>query len=119
MYRYGYGYINHYLTVYNNEYCNYPSSQVHEIGHNLGLGHSGDGGGEYGDLSGIMGLSYSVDEGPWFCFNPAKSWSLGWYNDRHAMADPLTQDYWSGKLVGVSDYSETDGRWIHSLTHYP
>jgi len=37
-----YAYVNHYLSVYNNEWCTYPSVGLHEIGHNLNLGHSGD-----------------------------------------------------------------------------
>jgi len=31
-----YGYIDHYLTVYNDVWCNMPSAQLHEIGHNFG-----------------------------------------------------------------------------------
>ena len=31
-------------TVYNNEWCNFLSAQLHEIGHNLGYGHSWDNG---------------------------------------------------------------------------
>ena len=30
-----YGYIDHYLTVYNNDWCNMPSAQLHELGHNF------------------------------------------------------------------------------------
>lgn len=44
----GYAYINSDLSVYNNQWCNYPSIQMHEIGHNWGLAHSSEGG-EYGD----------------------------------------------------------------------
>jgi hypothetical protein len=40
---------------------------MHEVGHNLGFRHSGEGSGEgaeYGDWSGMMGKSYNEDEGP-------------------------------------------------------
>jgi len=37
---------------------------MHEIGHNLGFRHSGEGAEGYGDRSGIMGYSYYEDEGP-------------------------------------------------------
>jgi len=39
----------------------------HEIGHNVGLTHSSDttdANVEYGDRSGMMGISYFVDDGP-------------------------------------------------------
>lgn len=38
----GYAYINHYLMVLNNNNCQRVSTMVHEFGHNLNLGHSGD-----------------------------------------------------------------------------
>ena len=49
---------------------------MHEIGHNLGLSHSGDDSGvkqwEYKDQSGIMGHSYKEENSPRMCFNGAK-----------------------------------------------
>jgi hypothetical protein len=59
-----YAYINWYISVYNNEWCDKPSAQVHELGHNLNFGHSGENGGTYEDQTGMMGYSYSQDEGP-------------------------------------------------------
>ena len=53
-----YAYINWYLSVYNDLWCNYPSGQMHEIGHNLGLAHSGETA-TYDDQSGMMGYSVS------------------------------------------------------------
>jgi hypothetical protein len=44
-----YGYYNHYLTLFNDQMCNFVSVQMHEIGHNLNLDHSGEGGIEYAD----------------------------------------------------------------------
>jgi len=38
-----YAYVNWYLSVYNNVWCSYPSGNMHEIGHNLGLAHSNEG----------------------------------------------------------------------------
>lgn len=98
-----YAYINWYLSVYNDNWCNSPSAQMHELGHNLGLAHSGEGTAAYADQSGMMGYSYSADEGPVMCFNNAKNWQLGWYSDKHATASPLTTS-WTGDLVGISDY---------------
>ena len=43
-------YIGGYISVFNDEWCLYPSIQVHEIGHNLRLQHSGENGeGKYDD----------------------------------------------------------------------
>jgi hypothetical protein len=47
------------LSVYNNKWCTYMSGQVHEIGHNLGLAHSGEGTVAYGDQTGMMVSVYS------------------------------------------------------------
>ena len=50
-----YGYINSWLTVFQDNWCTYVSSQVHEIGHNLNLHHSNENG-EYKDQSGMVSL---------------------------------------------------------------
>jgi hypothetical protein len=53
-----------------------------------------------------MGYSYDTDEGPAkakMCFNPAKSWQLGWYDAASPEIYPLT-GAWGGKLVGVGNY---------------
>ena len=63
-----YAYMNSWNSVYKANWCTYPSAQLHEIGHNLNLGHSGEGTAAYGDQSGFMGYSYSQDEQK-MCFN--------------------------------------------------
>jgi len=67
-----YTYINCRLLVYNNEWCTYPSGQIYDLGHNIGLGHSGEGNGEYEDQSCMMGYSCSQDEDPVMCFKCEK-----------------------------------------------
>jgi hypothetical protein len=104
----GYAYIGHYLSVFNDNWCTYPSIQMHEIGHNLGMGHSGEGSrasSPYADQSGMMGYSYSSDSIK-MCFNGAKMWYLGWFVDFAEEVDPTVTPLWSGDLVGVATFSE-------------
>jgi len=55
-----YAFVNHWLSVYNGNWCISPSAMMHEVGHNLNLAHSGDSGNvEYGDISGVM-VSLSI-----------------------------------------------------------
>lgn len=88
-----YAWMNGYQSVYNDEVCTHVSAQMHEVGHNLNLAHSGHGDEEYGDQSGLvrahlgdhswvvlhpltffniestqMGFSYESDEVPFMCF---------------------------------------------------
>jgi hypothetical protein len=83
---------------------------MHEIGHNLGLAHSGEGGQTYGDQSGMMGYSYNQDEQK-MCFNAAKNWQLGWYNNQVialSYLGPSPAAPTKYKMCGVDNYSLTD-----------
>ncbi|KAI2492864.1 Gametolysin peptidase M11 [Fragilaria crotonensis] len=109
-----YAYSDHWLSVYNDAWCGYPSGLMHEIGHSLNLDHSSEGSEEYGDQSGLMGFSYDLDEEPLMCFNGPKSWQLGWYPDYRVdltVADLANGINWSGNLVGFAEKasaSQTD-----------
>ncbi|KAL7546691.1 hypothetical protein ACHAWF_010022 [Thalassiosira exigua] len=37
-----YAYLNSYLSLYRLSYGSYPGVGIHELGHNLNLGHSGE-----------------------------------------------------------------------------
>ena len=43
-----YAYINRYSSFYNDKWCRRSSAQMHEVGHNLNLAHSGINGDRYG-----------------------------------------------------------------------
>jgi hypothetical protein len=73
----GWGHVSGKLTVFNNLACSAPVVQMHEIGHNFGLGHASENGEEYGDLSGVMGGGDAIDDER-MCFNAPHSYQLGW-----------------------------------------
>lgn len=97
-------------------YRDVPTFQtnIHELGHNMGLKHSGIEGGSsweriYGDTTCQMGYTVSgVDyDYPQKCFNGPKSFHLGWYNIQkpgHEVLDIEGEGDWRGKLVGHHDY---------------
>jgi hypothetical protein len=97
--------------VYNNDWCRYPSGQVHEIGHNLGLNHAGEGSEEYGDQTGFMGYSYASFTTK-MCYNNAKSWQLGWYGLKRETLDFSQRGGFNGTFVGVNDYLSTTGNYV-------
>eukprot|EP00545_Synedropsis_sp_CCMP1620_P004829 CAMPEP_0119002810 /NCGR_PEP_ID=MMETSP1176-20130426/143_1 /TAXON_ID=265551 /ORGANISM="Synedropsis recta cf, Strain CCMP1620" /LENGTH=783 /DNA_ID=CAMNT_0006954337 /DNA_START=114 /DNA_END=2465 /DNA_ORIENTATION=+ len=99
-----FAYMNHYLSVYNDNNIIYISNQVHETGHNLGLTHSSHGGVTYGDQSGTMGYGYGQEDTPEMCFNAAKSWQLGWYQDKSAEYNPAEKGTFTGYLTAFVDY---------------
>ena len=42
------------------------------------------------------------------CFNPAKSFQLGWYDDRTKVIDPAIDLPFHATMIGVSDYANSD-----------
>ena len=104
-----FGYYTNFQSVYNNLWCSSLSATLHEMGHNLGLHHSGETHSlraerEYGDQSGIMGFSYLNRYSPQMCFNAAKSWWMGFYNDRTFTIKNPTMEPQRLKLAGIVDY---------------
>lgn len=57
-----YAYVSSWLSIYNDKMCSSMSAQMHEVGHNLGLAHSGESG-QYDDQSGMFFVFV-----PCFCF---------------------------------------------------
>jgi len=107
-----YAFVDHWISVYNDDWCNSVSAQMHEVGHNLGLLHSGiRREREYSDTTGMMGFSYNYDDIPSMCFNSAKNYQLGWYPEQMLEIDPLALPGGSQQLTlsGVVDYGDSDG----------
>lgn len=100
-----YSYVSWNRSFFNNAECGYLSSIMHEMGHSLGLGHSSDTSSEYGDQSGMMGASYKDQNWPLMCFNGAKNWQLGWYDDKVINLEERSScGPWKGRLYGYPDY---------------
>ena len=95
---------------YNDEYIIDVQTLMHEVGHNLGLQHSGEGSDEYADTSSYMGYTVA---GPnrnniQKCFNAAKMVELGWYSDRVTTIQPQVGETFSGNVIGVNDYGDSN-----------
>ena len=107
---------------------------MHEIGHNLGLAHSGENNNLYGDTTCIMGKQYhcliiacpfnflrklhstyqncigfavGYDGDLQKCFNGAKLFELEWFEDKTVSINPVRYEEFQGKLIGVSDYGDS------------
>lgn len=123
-----YAYVNSWLSVYHSKYFMYPAVALHEMGHNLNLGHSGGMDGKtYTDHSCLMGNPLFSDDTADMCYNPAKTHQLimsngqnghsgNWYDASRVSTWNAggSGSVWSGKLVGVAEYDNisVDGRLV-------
>jgi len=104
------------LSAFRDTYAYRLPTLVHEMGHNIGFGHSSFGTEEYGDKSCMMGAPGFGDDTPLVCFNGAKSWQSGWYQNDSVEVDVLAGEIFDGKIIGIDDYVKnqyTSG--IHSV----
>ena len=97
-----YAYVNSWLSVYNDKWCGSVSAQMHEVGHNLGLGHANERSIAYEDQSGYMGYGYNENDSPLMCFNAFHSWKLGWYKNK--TINLVRGGTFSGILSGYVDF---------------
>jgi hypothetical protein len=98
-----YAQVNDRYSWYDNDIVRLVAVQMHEVGHNLGLAHSGEDGDEYGDRSGIMG-NFNWWDDEHVCYNSAKSYQLGWYSGETKPFNPLKGEVGNFVLHGISDY---------------
>jgi len=97
--------IGRFDSYFTQKWITRPSFPLHEIGHNIGMDHSGEDE-SYDDKVGYMGFSYDDKDGPAMCFNPANSFYLGWYQAQSDSYDAY--DSGDGRrfiLNGVVDYN--------------
>ena len=83
-------------------------TMLHELGHNLGLGHAYEQGEAYGDMSTVMG--YSHRDVVKMCYNGHNMWDMGWFEDRRYSIDFSNQnpnDREIVKLAWYGDYRKT------------
>ncbi|KAL7531124.1 hypothetical protein ACHAXR_005221, partial [Thalassiosira sp. AJA248-18] len=106
-----YAYINSWNSVYQSNYYRMVGVQVHELGHNFGLAHSGGlDGATYTDHTGLMGNPLYSDDVGKMCYNAAKNWQIGWYNDRRVKLYPRRSTFSDTTLtmIGIADYLNSD-----------
>ncbi|KAL3768912.1 hypothetical protein ACHAW5_008827 [Stephanodiscus triporus] len=115
-----YGYINHWALVTLGDNWQYPAVIVHELGHNLNLGHSGGmDGGTYTDHTCLMGNPLFDDNVGKMCFNPVKNFQIaktsGWYTADTDIAyynsGIMGGTSWRGRLIGVADYDNNPSNY--------
>lgn len=117
-----FAYPNSKYSFYSNEWCGFVGAQMHEVGHNINLAHSGEPDQgvyadstvymEYGDSTGYMGGG-SIPGDYKRCYNPQKSYQLGWYDDQVSTINPLDgQGRREYTLNGVVDYGRNSDNLI-------
>ena len=99
--------VGSWFSVYHDSRCAYPTTVMHELAHNMGLGHAFEDGEEYGDETTLMGFSSSSRTGPSKCFNGQNLFLLGWFPNRATMVDPFYMGSQLVELAPFVDYRET------------
>ena len=104
---------NSWYSFYQNVNYKYPAVVMHELGHNFNLAHSGGiDGATYSDQTGFMGNPAHAPGARYagnLCYDAAKSWQLGWYNDHDITFYPENESSTWGTvktMVGIANYDQ-------------
>ena len=93
------------LCVFSIEWIRSLSAFMHEMGHNLGLFHSGLGDSQpYADKTGYMGVSTPIAWAPQKCYNAAQHWQLGWYAEHQWSL--VNQDLSSPRIIALAAFPD-------------
>jgi Gametolysin peptidase M11 len=93
------------LCVFSIEWIHSLSAYMHEMGHNMGLRHSGKGDSQpYADRTGYMGVSTPIAWAPQKCYNAAQHWQLGWYSEHQWSL--VNQDISSPRLISLAAFPD-------------
>ena len=111
--------INWWSSQFNGKWALSLSAVMHEMGHNLGLIHSGLGDAQYGDLTDYMGFGYASSSWPQKCFNGVKNHQLGWYSSRELYLDPVTMGPRIVTLASFVDFplAQTDEHVVINIVN--
>jgi len=112
----GYASQNGKQAVVNDIYCSSVSIWMHEVGHNLGLGHSHAEEMDAQDTTDLMAVGWTEENG--FnkqCYNAVKNWQLGWYENMKQEINPGKSFSQTYKMVGVDDYRNNENQKLISL----
>jgi len=91
---------------------------MHEFGHNLNIANSADLlfspglNSNLGDTTGYMGESYDEVHTPRMCFNPAKSFQLGWYTSKTYTCTPTIATPCTVDIAGFVNYDNPSVDWV-------
>jgi len=108
-------YAKNKYSFYSSKWCSANGALMHEVGHNIGLGHSGENGTSsemtYGDGTGVMGRNPGRDPAK-ICYNAQKNYQLGWYEDQTDSLYPFDGTNHLYTLNAVSDYGQNTNALI-------
>lgn len=99
--------VGSHLSVYLNNWCTYLSAQMHELGHNIGWGHSNTPTQKYSDRSDMLGYSYAKVGSPRMCLNPSRLWTARWFDFRSLVLNDMQKSKGSRQLFYEGDISST------------
>lgn len=99
--------VGSHLSVYLNKWCTYLSAQMHELGHNIGWGHSNTPTQKYSDRSDMLGYSYAKVGSPRMCVNPSRQWTAKWFDHRSLVLNDMQKAKGNRQLFYEGDISST------------